>query len=265
MCVIMYKPTGIQPPSSAIIDNCFDANPDGAGLAIIRPSSTATDIYKGFMSLDSFKDFASAIVTEDDAVGYHFRITTAGGTSPQNCHPFPISTYPEDLKKLSVHSRFALLHNGILGKGDDKLKLSDTQLYIKNVLAPRYPQSIAAERAAIEKETKGSRVLLMDGRTHETAMIGDGWVKSDGLWFSNHSFEDPLPRYAYSWWKDDRDARAEDMYDMICPYCNGEAEPISYQHDLWECLNCGALMDSEGNELMLSRMNEWEVDGGDDK
>ena len=260
MCIIAYKPAGVQPPSESVLSNCFDANPDGAGLAIIRPSSDAVDIYKGFMNYDSFRDFAKAIGTPDDIVGYHFRIATSGGTRPENCHPFPLSSYPEDLRALSFHSRFAVLHNGVLGKGDDKLHLSDTMLYVKNVLAPRYPQSVDAEREAIAKETKGSRVLLMDGREHKAIMTGDGWVQSDGLWFSNHSFEDPpVPRYAYDWWWKDKDGKGkandypfDDVEDGVpCPLCGGYAEAISYSHDLLECMDCGALMNSRGETIYL--------------
>ena len=260
MCVICYKPAGVRPPSDDILSNCFDANPDGAGLAIIRPSSDATDIYKGFMSYNTFKEFADSVVTEDDIVGYHFRIATSGGTRPENCHPFPVSMYPEDLRALSYHSRFALLHNGVLGKGDEQLHLSDTQLYVKNVLAPRYPQSVDAERETIAKETKGSRVLLMDGREHKAIMTGDGWVQSDGLWFSNHSFEDTLPKYAYNWWDKGKKATDYPFDDEIpCPLCGGYAEAISYAHDLLECMDCGALMNSWGETIYLV------TEGGDEE
>lgn len=252
MCVICYKPAGVTPPSEGVLMNCFDANPDGAGLAVIRPSADAVDIYKGFMDFDKFMDFSKCVVTADDIVGYHFRITTAGGTSPQNCHPFPISSHVEDLKALSFHTRFAMLHNGIIGQGDSKLKLSDTQLYIKNTLAPRYPQSIEAERDAIARETKGSRVLLMDGRTHETAMIGDGWVQSDGLYYSNDSFRDDyLLRYRYPKSRTSVTDYPFDDYEVPCPMCGGYAEAISYSHDLLECMDCGALMNSRGETIYL--------------
>lgn len=250
MCVIAYKPAGVNPPSEDILMNCFDANPDGAGIAIIRPTADAVDIYKGFMDFDKFMDFSKCVVTADDIVGYHFRITTAGGTSPQNCHPFPVSTHVEDLKALSFHTRFAMLHNGIIGQGDSKLKLSDTQLYIKNTLAPRHMQSIAAESGRISLETKGSRVLLMDGRTHEVAMLGDGWVQDkDGCSYSNNSFRDDYHRYPKN-----KTSVADYPFaegDVPCPLCGGYSEVISYSHDLLECMDCGALMNSRGETIYL--------------
>lgn len=254
MCVIAYKPAGVRPPSEDILMNCFTANPDGAGIAVIRPTADAVDIYKGFMSFDRFMEFAETVVTEDDIVGYHFRITTAGGTSPENCHPFPVSTHVKDLKALSFHTRFALLHNGIIGQGDFKLKLSDTQLYIKNTLAPRRMQSIASESGRISLETKGSRVLLMDGRTHETAMLGDGWIQDkDGCSYSNGSFRDDyLLRYRYS--KSKTGAVDEYLFadgEMLCPLCGGFAEAISYNHDLLECYDCGTLMNSMGETIHI--------------
>lgn len=244
MCVIVFKDNFASLPSENVLRQCFRNNPDGAGLAIIRPTSSLVEIHKGFMDADSFIDFAKSAVSPEDIAAYHFRITTAGGTSPQNCHPFPVSEHVDDLKALHVNTRFAVVHNGILGKG--KGKLSDTQLYIRDRLAPRHFRRFShALLANVERETAGSRILLLDGEAHDVAKLGSGWITDNetGLAFSNETYK---PRQYPAWY----DCLHFDGMPatLPCPSCgSSDAELISAYHGLYECPQCTCLFDDYGD------------------
>ena len=249
MCVIAYKPVGVAVPSEDVLHNCFLSNPHGAGVAIIHPGATSVEVHKGFMKFDDLRTFVNTNVTQFDAVAYHFRITTAGGTSPGNCHPFPVSSDVNALKALDYTARFVLMHNGILGKGDEKAGLSDTQLYVRDKLAPRNIRSIESVKRDVAAETVGSRVLLMDGMAHDVEMTGTGWVQGDktapGMWFSNDSFKG---------WERSFHSKSDAMYPSdydICRMCGGDVELISVNHDIFECMECGTLYNADMEELQM--------------
>lgn len=247
MCIIAYKAKGIDCPSKEIIKACFKNNPDGAGVAILRPGSKAVEIHKGFMQVGEFCDFVSSAVTAKDIAAYHFRITTSGGTKPQNCHPFPISDKVEDLQALSINARYAFVHNGIIGKGTETL--SDTQLYIKNTLAKLRIQSLTKElESRIAKETEGSRTLTIDARYHRVIKTGT-WVEHEesGLLFSNRSY---APSYYDGFHYNDifNDLPLE----ASCPNCAAlDADLISDFHGLYECPYCNCLFDDKKNVWAL--------------
>ena len=245
MCIIVYKDTFAEKPSTDVLRQCFASNPDGAGLAIIRPKSDRVEIHKGFMDVKSFIDFAQSAVSPEDIAAYHCRITTAGGTRPENCHPFPISGSIADLTALHIKSHFALVHNGILGQGN--ANLSDTQLYIRDKLAPRSFHTLNKRMLAdVETETAGSKLLLMDGLTHDVAIIGAGWITDDatGLRFSNGTYKSQK----WAAWYDDDDLSGYAYAPFPCPMCGQwDAENISARHDLYECPDCGCLYDGKGD------------------
>ena len=236
MCIIIHKSENVPCPSKDIIETCFYNNPDGAGMAILRPKADKVEIHKGFMVLKDFLDFAACAAKKDDIVTYHFRITTSGGTIPGNCHPFPVSDNVKDLKALSIQSRFAFIHNGVIGAGSDSL--SDTQLYVKNTLA-KMSFDILTEKIInkISQDTRGSRTVTIDARRKKVAFTGE-WIHDEktGLSFSNASFKAPVWSF-------------EDYSTPIlstCPNCkSSEAELISEAHGLYECPECNCLFDTD--------------------
>lgn len=240
MCIIAYKKEGAALPSESILETCFYNNPDGAGIAIMRPRAQKVEIHKGFMGVSSFIDFVSSAVDVNDCAAYHFRISTSGGTNPYNCHPFPISKKVEDLKALETNSRFAFIHNGVIGQGEKSL--SDTQVYVRDVLSNRnlagLPQDIVK---TVEKETDGSRTLLFDAVTHKVAFTGN-WITDEktGLLFSNTSYT--ARHYALF------DNSPADDYDIKpCPHCdNWDTDLVSIYHNLFECPICNCLYDGKG-------------------
>lgn len=153
MCIIAIKKIGVDLPKESVFKNCFYNNSDGAGFMYNKDGKV--HIRKGFMN---YKDFDMALKdalkeikdVKNTGMVFHFRITTQGGTKPQNCHPFPISNRDIDLQATQFDTDLGIAHNGIIdltsgynySRYDYTLKkyikrdthLSDTQLFIRDYL-----------------------------------------------------------------------------------------------------------------------------------
>ena len=93
MCVLIYKPKGVEMPSKKVLKACFEANPHGAGFATptsIHHSMNFETIYKGLKC-----------VSKEEHCIIHFRLATHGSIRLRNCHPFKI----DDI---------CFAHNGVL-------------------------------------------------------------------------------------------------------------------------------------------------------
>ena len=196
MCIIAVKPQGKESLSVETITACWGNNPDGAGFVIHRPGDPLL-IQKGFMTLETLINALDASgIQKEDTVLYHFRIATSGGVSPENCHPFPISSRVKDLKALTITSKTAFVHNGILGKGCGDL--SDTQIYILKKLS-RY-SNLKGSLSKISKDTTGSRTAILNA--DGTLWLTGSWIEKDGYHFSNETFVDLGWGYSDFDWKD---------------------------------------------------------------
>ena len=189
MCIIVAKRTGIAMPDRTILKTCFDNNPDGAG--IMWNESNKVHICKGFMTWYDFDNFMNTLSNRinliETSVVMHFRITTHGGTSPHNCHPFPISSRVRDLKRLSYESDIAVCHNGVIPIKCIP-KLSDTQTYIVKRLS-RFRKRFYENKAClkqIECEIQ-SKMCFLTGKG-EIYLVGD-FVEDNDIFYSNSSYK----------------------------------------------------------------------------
>ena len=205
MCIIVAKAKGISMPERELLRTCFTNNSDGAG--IMWNNDGKVYIRKGFMEWEFFNAFLKELSTQinlkDTGVVCHFRITTHGKTSPQNCHPFPISNKIRNLKMLNLTTDVGVMHNGII-----PIKaihnLSDTQTYILKRLynikkaSPGFLEN-KCTMSQIENEI-GSKMafLTSDGSIYT---IGK-FVEQEGVLYSNKSFEERF-LYSYNWLKYD--------------------------------------------------------------
>ena len=74
MCIIINKIRGLEKPSKETLKNCWDSNPDGAG--VMWNEEGKVHIRKGFMDFDSFYKFTETIQNPTEkGIVYHFRIT----------------------------------------------------------------------------------------------------------------------------------------------------------------------------------------------
>lgn len=214
MCIIVAKNKGVKMPDYKTLSRCFTHNPDGAGIMWVEEN--IVHIRKGFMNyteLDSFiSKLGNRLDLTDTALVMHFRITTHGSTSPQNCHPFPISRKIKDLKKNSIVTDIGVAHNGIIPIKCIP-KLSDTQTYIakrlsaiKNIQPDFYNNPYIMRR--IENEIQSKMCFLT--KYEQIHTIGK-FIEEDGILYSNSSYKE----YSYFRWFD-----SFSLYDnelLVCP------------------------------------------------
>ena len=189
MCIIVIKPKGVEFPNDGIWEYCFRRNPHGAGIMLADGGKLI--IRKGLMTEDEFFDVYHELKERFPASPFimHFRWSTGGGVQPGLCHPFPIDNRKRVLMaKQPANVKIAVAHNGIiLDWSALNDTVSDTLLYVKNVLHPEFqadPRFLfdPANRKKIADEVNGSRLAFM---TASGAMctIG-GFYKYDSVYYS---------------------------------------------------------------------------------
>lgn len=192
MCIIAAKPAGVAMPSEKIIENMWYGNSDGAGFMYADKGSV--HIRKGFMDFGSFGRALEEFCKTHDPVKtplvMHFRITTHGGTKPENCHPFPISDSIGMLTKLECKTRLGVAHNGIIPI-TPRNGISDTMEYIASQLAPlcRAVPDFYRNKHLIEMiyNATGSRLAFLNERG-EIFTVGT-FYENEGIKYSNESYK----------------------------------------------------------------------------
>lgn len=198
MCIIAAKPAGVAMPSRDTIRTMWDGNRDGAGLMYLDGGKVT--IEKGFMTYKSFAKKLDQLEKRLDLtrtpVVMHFRITTHGGTKPENCHPFPITDSIGALKKLTSRTDVGVAHNGIIHI-IPRSGISDTMEYIASQLAPlkrALPRFYENKNAMLlVKNAIDSKMafLTKEGKIYT---VGD-FVTDKGVLYSNRSYIKSSLRY----------------------------------------------------------------------
>jgi predicted glutamine amidotransferase len=172
MCVAILKTeTGVL--TDPVLQACFDNNRDGAGFAYVNEEGQLM-VEKGYFEFQKFLDAYRPVEERVQGLGpmlVHFRISTGGTKTEDNCHPF-----------LFKHG--ALIHNGHFFSAIDNR--SDTHL-----LVDRIGEQLSRGAVQMHKKTletvfgKGNKVaILYPDRSYEIINEEEGkW--EDGVWFSN--------------------------------------------------------------------------------
>lgn len=291
MCVIVHKERGKDIPSDEIIEKCFKKNPDGSGILLHRDGTKTLEIHKGYMKLDDFKTVLKELnVNKNDDLVMHFRITTSGGTSPENCHPFPISNKIDDLKATRINTPRAFVHNGVLGKGDEILKISDTQVFVKDIIS-REEVSDHLENSEIKKiitkvADSGQRFFIADAEKDIFERYGT-WYENDGIWYSNLAWKnyysynyanwnsyyggkryyskyyDDDYYYGNSWYGKNSGKTATktnfvpNINSVLCPYCDKQMNVLMEGHEVFICPDCGTIYDDKKFEIYDQKNGCW--------
>ena len=197
MCIIAVSKRGVRQPSLEQLQNMFDNNPDGAGYMYARDGKV--HIHKGFMN---WEDFDRAIkaenFTKDDAVVYHFRISTQACVKPTMTHPFPLTDNLSYCEELDLTCPVGLAHNGIITMTSfaKETKYSDTAYFIAWYMTKliRNEDDIAdpCVNDMIESLTN-SKWAIMDGNG-DISTVGK-FIKNKGLLFSNYSYSSAYTKY----------------------------------------------------------------------
>lgn len=193
MCVIVVKKDGVKMPSNSILKECFKSNGDGAGYMFAENGKV--HIVKGFMSFDSFKKSLSSTRKKyGDEIPYvfHFRISTQGGVNKELCHPYPLTSDMEEMKKLKNETNIGVAHNGIISLTSSwgKTSYNDTMLFISDYLSElvKDRNDCVRFKKLIERLISGSRLSILFGDGN-VELIGDGWIEEDGILYSNSSYK----------------------------------------------------------------------------
>lgn len=193
MCIIAYKPIGVEMPDKKTVNAMFDNNPDGAGLMF--PYKGRVAIIKGLMKLedvyDAIKEIDCKIDLKNTPVVMHFRIGTHGGLSKANTHPFPVTAHVPLLQKLRLKTDVAIVHNGIIHGTQYSKDLSDTMEYVKGQLA--LFQKIDSKFYLDDNFVKAigyaidSKMIIMDGQQN-VVLIGEFYEETNGMIYSNYTY-----------------------------------------------------------------------------
>ena len=205
MCIIAIKPAGVKMPATTTIENMWYNNNDGAGFMYATGGNV--HIEKGFMTLKSFKAALKRLEKDIDVtntpVVLHFRITTHGGTSPGNTHPFPVAEKLPLLKMVKSRTPLAVAHNGTIDIKPSKKDISDTMEYIINQLAPLYQlkKDFYKQPAGLQLVYNAirSKMAILDGNGY-IATVGDFTDGPDGLKYSNTSYKARTIYYKWDIW-----------------------------------------------------------------
>lgn len=247
MCLLTFMHAGCM----ADIDhlkNGADNNPDGFGFAIHAGTHI---VHASGLNFDQVLDrFLTERRNHSGPALFHSRITTHGGTSLDNCHPFQVGRDTNTI----------VAHNGMLPiqARDGK---SDTRIFAEE-LFPSWGGASTLNskrmRKKLAKFADGSKLVFLSANpdVQEDYYIineSDGhW--DDGVWWSNSSYK-WASTYRTSWKKYDSrtygyggwtDAEEDDNGNLWIP--SGAVEDWSYVDpvtneevwmEAWTCLSCG--------------------------
>jgi|GEM_PF-3366500 len=206
MCVICIKPSGVKLPEKTLLQKCWTSNPDGAGYMFAEKGKVR--IRKGFMSLAEMeadlREFEKVHQDVDiNAIPmiFHFRIGTSGGNTPENTHPFPITTDTKALRQLHVQTKYGIAHNGIIQIPIEDKTISDTMTYIQKVLAPMMAINNnfihnSTFQSIIANTINYSRFAIMDTKGDIT-MLGS-FLKGTKDYDRDYLFSNLTFEYSYS-------------------------------------------------------------------
>jgi hypothetical protein len=135
-------------------------------------------IHKGFFK---FEDFLAAYKEHDvDAhqALVHFRITTRGDDTVDNCHPFPLANG-------------ALIHNGTLDNLGERGKgKSDTRM-LAELLYGEDMETLKRLQPLLEAYFDYNRVAVMHNSGEVLVFNRSAWVEEDGILYSNNTYKAP--------------------------------------------------------------------------
>lgn len=176
MCIAIYKPKSAKKLDSEAFQNCWKKNPDGFWCIYQQADKVST-----FKTLDEkeaskfFEDIQNDATVND--IVFHFRITTHGGTTLENCHPFDAWNW------------FYFVHNGILRLDDPFNEKSDTRI-LSELLQNVKIDWIRDEKkiAELAKFCGASKLIFLSHNEHLIINESIGTTEY-GVWYSNTSYK----------------------------------------------------------------------------
>lgn len=203
MCLAIYQSLGAQTPVTRLVE-AARSNPDGFGYAFVRNSLKTG---RPFIQVEKFLKFDDRAIEQymhdvntygdDSPFLIHFRMTTHGGVSIKNVHPF------------TMKDGGAMIHNGIIDNPiDEPQGMSDTRFFVRRFI-DTLPESWQWDQVLVTAVARyadvywNKLVFLWPDRSY-LIMGEDKGHWDDGVWYSNKSY---LPYGAgYRWLGQNEDA-----------------------------------------------------------
>lgn len=201
MCIIVAKEKGIDIPSKETLETCFINNPDGAGFMYVKDNKVIID--KGYMNFRDFykrlKKLDRKLHFKDKALVMHFRIGTHGANDKATTHPFPISNKNSDLRQTYFTTDLGMVHNGVIPKYDYEKDLSDTQLFIRDLVSvlKGLNKNFYKDKNTLDMLNRITKSKLCFLDTKNNLIYVGNFVKDEnGVRYSNDTYE---YSYYYDW------------------------------------------------------------------
>jgi predicted glutamine amidotransferase len=212
MCIAIVKPQGTE-ISDEYLENCFDNNKDGVGIAYAKDGQLY--IIKGIFNKENF--IKAVRKAEEIAQGdmlIHCRIGTSGLKDKNNCHPH------------IINNSLVMIHNGILDIDvPKKNKVSDTVIFIEKYLKK-------LKKDFVKDESIMKLIEFAIGSNNKFAFLNNkgesficnykAGIVEGGIWYSNNSYS-----YGYN------DFFVQDESLEIYTYFQDLIDSLDYE-DLYE-------------------------------
>jgi glutamine amidotransferase len=243
MCLLTFIPEYTTPKIEDLTNGAYN-NPDGFGFAVHAGTSI---IHNSGLNFNQILDEFMAVRAKHSGPAlFHSRITTHGGTSLDNCHPFQVGR----------DTQTVMAHNGMLPINAKNGK-SDTRIYAEEMIPQMGGSTILNSkkmRKNMSKFARGSKLVFLSANPdvqNDFTIINekDGHYDTDGVWWSNNSYT--YARYSYSGsgmytsgWTKKTDAEIyvpRDYYDspnkvIDCSYVDADGNEV--WGELWTCAHC---------------------------
>ena len=259
------------------LENAFDSNDDGVGYSYVDENRITTKKFRKYKNFLKNWNNDNAKFSNKSPFLLHFRLATHGieeGTF--NVHPF------------SVRKDMVFAHNGIINEVDDDKKMSDTQVFNRDILQ-NLKKSFLQDSIMIKliEGFIGNSKLAFLNQDKSFKIINESaghWL--DDVWFSNNSYQYKSYSYkpnscgygnygGYGWISDDyavRDkTKAKNSIKHLtlaeaCNWCGDKVFKLThtditdyYEDDepsyLWMCDDCIEIEDDE--LLEQEEIKEW--------
>lgn len=217
MCIIITKEKGAKPIEKKIFENCWDNNPDGAGI-LYHDGKTST-LIKGIMKKEDFLQKVDLANKKECSFVIHTRIATHGSVKPDNTHPF-------------VSKTLGFAHNGTMPviPLEDK---TDSESFFLWTIADKDMKWCKENKFLLDMATHNSRCVVFDMETGELLhLCKEDWKEDKdypGYMFSNgsYSYQKWLPGTYYS------SGKGYDKYKSYGTYGGYDSETNRYYDDYW--------------------------------
>ncbi len=219
MCILIAKPKGVTMPKTSVLKECWENNPDGAGIAWSKDGKVS--IEKGFMKWEELKAYLDVNSFDDVSALIHFRIATHGTVKAENTHPFV------------VNNEIVAAHNGVLSiknEGD----WTDSETFFKRICNPvlkSYSINSKVFKRLVDATIGASKLAFLNSKGR-IKMFGE-FIEDGGVYFSNDSYKED--RYAGLWYRrNSLPAYNPNMYKDIMDVQEASYWEKEYPYDEWE-------------------------------